>query len=239
MQGNHTHMDNEKPERPVRNVFSQSLTIFLTWSDVQADQYCYVRADTHHKRNKRRLQGPSHRITASKLCSSPTILTRSQYEAAVTNSFPQWQCGSDDLAPQPPIPSSRNVLSAYVDSDTVLEASSRSQQKLCIYPGTNGPSTTSYGDYGYSPIAQTSNHAAIFLVGQSTSFVFCQSGWQNRQWPLRVQMPPMPPLAASCYSKPEYSSCVANQPNLSQPLVVSTTAIRSSLNSGLNRQPPI
>ena len=135
MQGDHKPIDNEKPERPMRNVSSQPLIIFLACPGVP-DGSALLFCD--HKRNKRRLQGPSHRLTASKLCSSLTIPTRSQYEAAATNLFPQWQCGSDDLAPQPPIPSGSNVFSAFVDYDTVLGTSSRSQQKLCIYPSTYG-----------------------------------------------------------------------------------------------------
>jgi hypothetical protein len=63
--------------------------------------------------------------------------------------------------------------------------------------------------------------------------------WQNRHWPLCLQITSMPSPASSCYKQPECSSYVANQPNLSRPLLVSTTAIHSSLNRGPNRQSPI
>jgi len=76
-------------------------------------------------------------------------------------------------------------------------------------------------------------------VGSQYPCFFCQSGWQNRQWPLLRQVPSTPSPSSNCNRQPECSSYVANQPNLSQPLLLSTTAIRSSLNRGPNRQSPI
>ena len=95
MQGDNTQIENERPERPVRNVFSQPPFTFLARSDVREGPVLSFCPDTVHnaqgaqQRNKRRLQWPSHRIKARILSSSPTIPTTSQHDAAAANPFPK------------------------------------------------------------------------------------------------------------------------------------------------------